>query len=255
VGRDPHSGLVYWAEATALAVPAPAQESGVCGSNEWAQLLGYWSTNGIPYGVGGPEQVLADFPEFAPFFPGVVLDAALPEAFRIEFAERMPGATYDPAVFAFVTNAVDKTAPLVVAALRVLSRVSGTTPEQKAAVDAMGDAVYAMSQDAQHPLLFRLHAAHRFRSRVPYKEFRERTEPEFKLLAAHELRSAQGADFSNALRAELRAGLTTLSTDTTPFVAGPLAGKYPENATVGQVAAIILADLEAKWAAEPSWKD
>jgi hypothetical protein len=42
-----------------------------------------------------------------------------------------------------------------------------------------------------------------------------------------------------------------MSTDTTPFVAGPLAGKYPENATVGQVASIILADLEAKWAAEP----
>jgi hypothetical protein len=253
--RQERHEVVYWADCAPLAVPVAAPGPGVAGTNEWRSLVGYWATNGIPHGPAGMPDVLRDFPEFAPFFPGVVLDATLPEAFRIEFAERMPGATYDPAVFAFVTNAVDKTAPLVVAALRVLSRVSGTTPEQKAAVDAMGDAVYAMSQDAQHPLLFRLHAAHRFRSRVPYKEFRERTEPEFKLLAAHELRSAQGADFSNALRAELRAGLTTLSTDTTPFVAGPLAGKYPESATVGQVAAIILADLEAKWAAEPSWKD
>ena len=49
---------------------------------------------------------------------------------------------------------------------------------------------------------------------------------------------------------QLRARLTAILSDTTPFVPGPLAGKYPENATVGQVAATVLADIEAMWTAE-----
>jgi hypothetical protein len=70
--------------------------------------------------------VLRDFPEFAPFFPGVVLDAALPEAFRIEFAERMPRiGPWDPGVLAAITNAPDKDAPLVLAMLNVLRRSGG----------------------------------------------------------------------------------------------------------------------------------
>jgi hypothetical protein len=192
--------------------------------------------------------VLRDFPEFAPFFPGVVLDAAIPEAFRIEFAERMPRiGPWDPGVLAAITNAPDKDAPLVLAALKVAQR-SGGAAEERLAVDAV---LHAMSQDGQLPLLFRLHAAHTFPIHIPYDEFMTRTEPHFKLLAADELRGVGGRDFPNVPRADVRAGLTALASDTTPFVAGPLAGKYPENATVGQVASIILADLETMWAAEP----
>jgi hypothetical protein len=115
----------------------------------------------------------------------------------------------------------------------------------------MGDAIYAMSQDAQYPLLFRLHAARLFSGKTGYEEFVARTEPHLKLLAADEMRDVGGRDFPDAARAVVGAGLAALTSDTTPFVAGPLAGKYPENATVGQVAAIILADLQAMWTAEP----
>jgi hypothetical protein len=115
----------------------------------------------------------------------------------------------------------------------------------------MGDAVYAMSQDAQHPLLFRLHAAHKFSAKTGYDEFVSRAEPHFKLLASDELRGVGGRDFPDAARTVVRAGLEAITTDTTPFVAGPIAGKFPEGATVGQAATTILADLEAMWAAEP----
>jgi hypothetical protein len=253
VGRDPHSGLVYWAEATALAVPAPAQESGVCGSNEWAQLLGYWATNGIPYGIGGPEHVLADYPEFAPFFPGVVLDASLPEAFRIEFAKRMPRvAGYDPRVLQFIQDAQDKDAPLVLAAMRALKRNIGATPEESAARRAAGGTLWGMSlQTGTYPVRFRMYAAHLFRVVIPRDDIAQRLEPTFKLLAADDFRQAFGRDFPPALRSDIRNALTAMEGLTDVFEQGPLEGKYPEGATIEQVAAIILADLEAKWAAEP----
>jgi hypothetical protein len=250
--RQEADDLVYWAACPPLPVPPVAPEPGTAGTNEWRSLAAYWATNAIPYGPAGVQDVLRDYPEFAAFFPGVVLDTALPEAFRIEFAERMPIVdAWDPGVLAAVTNAPDKDAPLVLAMLNVLQRSGGPSPEELAARRAVNQTLYAMSQDAQLPLLFRLHAAHMFRVGTPYQDFMARTEPHFKLLAADDFRQAAGRFFPTTMRGELRTALTAMSTDTTPFAAGPLAGKYPVNATVGQVASIILADLEAKWAAEP----
>jgi hypothetical protein len=245
------SGWYLYAESTPLPVlpepwegdPPPLTQA------DWQAQL----TNCVGQGVvPDPYEVLADFPDAAPYFPGVVLDAALPEAFRIEFAKRMPDVDgWYPGVLVAVTNAPDKDAPLVLAMLNVLRRSGGPSPEERAARRAVNQVVYAMSQDVENPLLFRMHAARLFPMRIPIEEFIFRTEAHFKLLAGDEIRGHRGGSYYEADRVQLRAGLTAMSTDTTPFVAGPLAGKYPENATVGQVAAIILADLEAKWAAEP----
>jgi hypothetical protein len=245
------SGLLVYAESSPLAVPAApgGPTPPPLTPDEWRTVLTNWVNAGA---APDPYKLLDDYPDAAPHFPGVVLDAALPEAFRVEFAEWMPDVDgWDPGVLAAVTNAPDKDAPLVLAMLNVLRRSGGPSPEERAARRAVNQTLYAMSQDAQLPLLFRLHAAHTFPMHIAIDEFNLRTESHFKMLAADEVRGHMAGDYYEADRVQLRAGLTAMSTDTTPFVAGPLAGKYPENATVGQVASIILADLEAKWAAEP----
>jgi hypothetical protein len=251
--KAPTGSVEAWVEAGPLPVaPSGADHPEPLTQSEWAAWVLGWSQQS-QQGVGlWPQDVLEDHPDAAPFFPGVVLDASLPEAFRVHFAEWMPGVdAWDPCVLAAVTNAPDKDAPLVLAMLNVLRRSGGPSPEERAARRAVNQTLYVMSQDAQNPLLFRLHAAHMFRVGTPYQDFMVRTEPHFKLLAADELRGVGGRDFPTVPRTEVRAGLTALVSDATPFVAGPLAGKYPANATVGQVASIILADLEAMWAAEP----
>jgi hypothetical protein len=250
---DHEEPYVFWAESAAIPPPATSSAPGTAGTNEWAQLVGSWSTNGMPYGVGGPEPILADYPEFAPFFPGVVLDASLPEAFRIEFAKRMPRvAGYDPRVLQFIQDAQDKDAPLVLAAMRALKRNIGATPEESAARRAAGGTLWGMSlQTGTYPVRFRMHAAHLFRVVIPRDDIAQRPEPTFKLLAADDFRQAFGRDFPPALRSDIRDALTAMEGLTDVFEQGPLEGKYPEGATIEQVAAIILADLEAKWAAEP----
>jgi hypothetical protein len=229
-------------------VPALAPEPGAAGTNEWQSLVGYWSTNGIPHGPAGMPDVLRDFPEFAPFFPGVVLDATLPEAFRIEFAERMPRiGPWDPGVLAAITNAPDKDAPLVLAALKVAQR-SGGAAEERLAVDAI---LYAMSQDAQNPLLFRMHAAHTFPMQSWYKEFLARTEPEFKLLCAYGIREYDIETYTEAKRDTIRQGLQPLLSSTEPFEPGPLRGSLPADQTIGQTAQRFLTEFEARWTANP----
>jgi hypothetical protein len=81
--RQERGQVVHWAECAPLPVSAVSPEPGVAGTNEWRTLVAYWATNGIHYGSAGMQDVIRDYPEFGPYFPGVVLDESLPEAFRL----------------------------------------------------------------------------------------------------------------------------------------------------------------------------
>jgi hypothetical protein len=158
---------------------------------------------------------------------------------------------WDPGVLAAVTNAPDKDAPLVLAMLNVLRRSGGPSPEERAARRAVNQVIYAMSQDAQNPLLFRMHAAHTFPMQSWYKEFLARTEPEFKLLSAYGIRGYDIEEYTQAKRDTIRQGLQPLLADTNPFEPGPLRGLLPADQTIGQAAQRFLTEFEARWTANP----
>jgi hypothetical protein len=245
------SGLLVYAESSPLAVPAApgGPTPPPLTPDEWRTVLTNWVNAGA---APDPYKLLDDYPDAAPHFPGVVLDAALPEAFRVEFAEWMPDVDgWDPGVLAAVTNAPDKDAPLVLAMLNVLRRSGGPSPEERAARRAVNQVIYAMSQDAQNPLLFRMHAAHTFPMQSWYKEFLARTEPEFKLLSAYGIRGYDIEEYTQAKRDTIRQGLQPLLADTNPFEPGPLRGLLPADQTIGQAAQRFLTEFEARWTANP----
>jgi hypothetical protein len=248
---DHEEPYVFWAESAALPVPAASTEPGTAGTNEWAQLVGFWAAHGMGY-PARPSEILSEFPEFAPFFPGVVLDASLPEAFRIEFANRMPLVdAYDPAVAAFITNAVDKTAPLVFAAIDAFRRQNPAQDAGGEDWDAAAAQFRAMAADATLPRTFRLRLFRSFTKPPWYAAFVAQTDPHFRLTAAHAILPNRASLYQASRRDAIRQGLQALTGDTAPFDAAATRDASLQGKTVGEVATLFLAEFEAKWAAEP----